>query len=599
VSIRWEGPDTPTDQAELDLWCRAVGPPDSYRPSRSRPGDTVAEEVAFVAWNTNVGRADLGALTRALRAGELTGTPETHFVLLLQEAFRAGDPVPATVADGARSADRIGGERPDRHVGDIRRFARAEGLHLFYAPSMRNGPPGHPDAVIPAPEDRGNAILSTLPLSELLVVELPVERQRRVVVAATIQGIRTDGSPWRLRVASIHLDHVSSWRRFHRSFGAGRAEHARILVEAFAEEPHMVLGGDLNTWLRGGEEEAALILRAHFPGPSDPPDAPTLDAPLFPLNRLVDHLFFRLGDEWIGDYTVAIDRYGSDHRPLVGRIRASQPRRNVPAAEIPDSTLGVGRWAASLPVDPGVSRELERYRGEGQRALPEEYRVGLALHLRARIAAEAEARTREFLSGRCDPFVRVSIGPDRAGLPPELEDRGSLESRFVEDLARLESVACFTVEGMSAEEALRLYTSPDFRTSTESRIEEIREEENLSCVATRGVPVLLAPSRACNRVTWLIRGAMASEHSQVVSNGEDPGLQPVYFKESLKTFVEIPGGLAFHYVNYTRSADMGAISRRLGRRAARDAEERRIREFRQRLPASGAEARDPVTPPGA
>jgi endonuclease/exonuclease/phosphatase family metal-dependent hydrolase len=325
VSVQWEGPNTPTDRAELDLWCRAVGPPESYRPSRSPPGLTVAGELAFVAWNTNVGRADLGALIQDLKAGHLTGVPETHFILLLQEAFRAGDPVPAMVSDGARSAERIGGEVPDRHLRDIRSFAHAEGLHLFYAPSMRNGHPGHPDQARGGPEDRGNAIVSTLPLSDLQIVELPVQKQRRVVVAATVRGNRPDGRPWQLRVASVHLDHVSSWGRFHRSFGAGRADHARILVETFAQEPRMVLGGDLNTWFRGSEEEAVRILRVHFPGPSDPPDAPTLNAPLFPLNRLVDHLFFRLGDDWVGDYTVAGHRYGSDHRPLVGRIRPPDP----------------------------------------------------------------------------------------------------------------------------------------------------------------------------------------------------------------------------------------------------------------------------------
>jgi endonuclease/exonuclease/phosphatase family metal-dependent hydrolase len=323
VSIQWGGPDAPPDRAELDRWCSAVGPPESYHPPHPAAGSPAAEEVAVVAWNTNVGRADLGALVRDLRAGHLTGVPEAHFVLLLQEAFRAGDPVPALMAEGARSADRIGAELRDRHLRDIRSFARAEGLHLFYAPSMRNGGPEPAGEGPVTPEDRGNAILSTLPLSDLQILELPVQKQRRVVVAATVEGTDPDGQPWRLRVASVHLDHISSWGRFHRSFGAGRADHARIIVEAFAHETHMVLGGDLNTWFRGSGEEATRILRAHFPGPSDPPDAPTLSAPPFPLNRLVDHLFFRLGDDRVGDYAVVGDWYGSDHRPLVGRIRPS------------------------------------------------------------------------------------------------------------------------------------------------------------------------------------------------------------------------------------------------------------------------------------
>jgi hypothetical protein len=267
--------------------------------------------------------------------------------------------------------------------------------------------------------------------------------------------------------------------------------------------------------------------------------------------------------------------------PALAQVPAGAP--SGPAPHLPPPTEGVGPWAAYLPLDPGVTREMERYRAQGREALSEEYRNALALHLRGRVAAEAGARTREFLEGRCTPSVRVTFGEEGAALPPELRAQGSAESRFVEGLTRVESVACFEAVGLSAEEALRIFTSPGFRRTTESRIREIRAEGDLSCVETEGVPALLAPSQACNRITWAIQGPMASEHSQVVSNGQGSRFQPIYFKESLKTFVEVPGGLAFHYVNYTRSADMGAISRSIGRRAVQDAEERRIRAFRRQL----------------
>jgi hypothetical protein len=277
--------------------------------------------------------------------------------------------------------------------------------------------------------------------------------------------------------------------------------------------------------------------------------------------------------------------------PALAQVPSEAPP--FPATGGPGLSNALGGWAQSLPLDPGVDRELERYGSDRRQALPEAYRRALTLHLRGRATAEAEARIRGFLEGDCTPFVHVSFGPEAAALPPELRAAGSVESQLVGALIRVESVACFSVEGLSAREALTLYTSPDFRKATESRIREIREEGDLSCVETEGVRALLAPSLACNRITHLLQGPLASEHSQVVSNGEGSRLQLIYFKESLKTFVEVPGGLAFHYVNYTRSAEMGVISRRLGGRAVRDAEERRIREFRQRLPDPGAE-----TPPG-
>ena len=78
------------------------------------------------------------------------------------------------------------------HPIDIVAISRELGLSLIYVPSMRNG--GSPDD--PA-EDRGNAILSTLPLSEPVAVELPGERQRRVVIIAKAASISVASRPSR------------------------------------------------------------------------------------------------------------------------------------------------------------------------------------------------------------------------------------------------------------------------------------------------------------------------------------------------------------------------------------------------------------------
>ena len=79
------------------------------------------------------------------------------------------------------------------------------GLALFYVPSARNGP-NEPGQV---PEDKGNAILSTLPLADLAAIELPFESGRKVAVVATIPG----PSGERIRVASVHLDLASTLTR--------------------------------------------------------------------------------------------------------------------------------------------------------------------------------------------------------------------------------------------------------------------------------------------------------------------------------------------------------------------------------------------------
>jgi endonuclease/exonuclease/phosphatase family metal-dependent hydrolase len=323
--IDWLGPEDRAARAELDQWCRAVGPPVLHEPDPEEDAEAVAvDELVVIAWNTDVGSGELDALVEDLRSGRLTGAPVSHFVLLLQEVYRIGDPIPLHVRAPTRSADRIGSALGgDRKHGAIDQLARRHGLHLFYAPSMRNGHPlpdpgeegGDP------PEDRGNAILSTLPLTNLQVVELPVRKQRRIAVAATVKGRSPGGETWNLRVVSVHLDHISPWRRLHRSLGADRAEHAERLVRAFSDEDRIVLGGDFNSWLRGNRDQAVRLLREHFPAPGDPPDKGTLALPVLPLNRIADHLFFRLPDGWSATYEVIADWYGSDHRPLVGRVR--------------------------------------------------------------------------------------------------------------------------------------------------------------------------------------------------------------------------------------------------------------------------------------
>ena len=107
---------------------------------------------------------------------------------------------------------------------------------------MRNGPPSASD------EDRGNAILSNLPLTDLVAIELPFERQRRVAIAATIAGRTTAGAPWRLRVVSAHLDNIGGAKRAYLAAEYGRTRQARGLLTVLAGSEPTILAGDFNTW---------------------------------------------------------------------------------------------------------------------------------------------------------------------------------------------------------------------------------------------------------------------------------------------------------------------------------------------------------------
>lgn len=237
-------------------------------------------------------------------------SPGVHMVLLLQEVYRKGPEVPGDARPDIRYAGLLGDRSRPRE--EVEAVAAATGLNLYYVPSMRNGSPLDSD------EDRGNAILSSLPLSELAAIELPFERQRRVAVAATVSGRSTSGRPWHLRLVSSHLDNMVGPRRGWIIGGEyARIRQARALLQYLRGETAVVLGGDFNTWFGFGERTYAEIAR-RFPD-SDPDDR----RPTFMGLMRLDHLFFRLPDGWKGGFRRAEERYGSDHYPLVGTLAVS------------------------------------------------------------------------------------------------------------------------------------------------------------------------------------------------------------------------------------------------------------------------------------
>src|SRR5690606_22458341 len=121
---------------------------------RRAPAEPV-DSLVVVTWNVHVGGGDLPRLVADLRAGALTGGARVEaFVLLLQEAHRGGASVPAAPVAGAHG-NGIDAAPPSGARLDVVASARALGLNVLYAPSMRNGD-GASD------EDRGNAILTNL-----------------------------------------------------------------------------------------------------------------------------------------------------------------------------------------------------------------------------------------------------------------------------------------------------------------------------------------------------------------------------------------------------------------------------------------------------
>jgi endonuclease/exonuclease/phosphatase family metal-dependent hydrolase len=199
--------------------------------------------------------------------------------------------------------------------GEVVAAARQQGLGVYYAPSMRNG------RARSGADDRGNAILSTLPLSDLEAVELPLERQRRVVILATVR-LGAAGPP--MRLADVHLENRSGWLLPNqRATGIGRRDQMRALLRTVRLDGPTVLAGDLNTWAYGTAEPVVgdLVGSQRFTFTPLPEGEPTLVAFFGLYARQLDYVFFRLPDGWSGDSRRVASRYGSDHYPLLAWVR--------------------------------------------------------------------------------------------------------------------------------------------------------------------------------------------------------------------------------------------------------------------------------------
>jgi endonuclease/exonuclease/phosphatase family metal-dependent hydrolase len=318
-SISWISPPDAEVRHELARWCGSVGP--AVLESKANPsGARIGDRLVVISWNIHVGGGNVDALLERLQRGDFTaGHPVRQYVLLLQEAFRSGDDVPAVLPQRFRPPSRIAPTLSGRSREDVLTLANAHRpVSLFYVPSMRNG------GIVRPVEDRGNAILSTLPLDAPMAIELPLERQRRVAIAATIR-VRSAGVLRTLRVVDVHLD--TAVAPLHGGPFAARRRQVEALVASLTDESTpTVVAGDFNTW--GGADEPALkLMRRAFQLTGErPAGARNADARLGPtwagplgIHATLDHVFARAVPAM--DVRRLDDRFGSDHFPLLVEIR--------------------------------------------------------------------------------------------------------------------------------------------------------------------------------------------------------------------------------------------------------------------------------------
>ncbi len=282
---------------------------DLARPAES---ERAASQSSFVvlSWNVWVGRGRLLEVVERLAAGEWGVPAGVPPVLLIQEAYRSDDSVPER-SNGYAARELVTRIRPRQDIVEV---TRRLGWNLRYVPSMRNGGER---------SDRGNAILTPLPLGPATAIELPFVLQRRVAVGA---AVTLGGHP--LRLVSAHL--APRGPAGHKWLGAaGRAlQTAHLLADL--EGPTVVLGADLNLGRGRVERTWRLLVEGGFEF-GVPPELPAWRHTYHALPRLVlDYILFRNPAGAIRSARVqrvdedpsdrGPDVFGSDHHPLIARI---------------------------------------------------------------------------------------------------------------------------------------------------------------------------------------------------------------------------------------------------------------------------------------
>jgi endonuclease/exonuclease/phosphatase family metal-dependent hydrolase len=225
--------------------------------------------ITAITWNTHSGRGDISRLASDLDRGTLASPAAQVSLLFLQEVTAA-------------------------ELEDIAR------------------PRGWATAFVQVRSDdsrRGNAIVSSVALTDRRAVPLPRVRQSRAAVTARVEIAGRE-----LFVASVHLENRVSWWRGGLLSDTARHEQAEGLLRALPADGPGILGGDLNTWLCPNEPAWRALARRFADTPGWP------GSPTFGNRLVLDHVLMDLPEGWRAARRVLADDYGSDHHPVLALV---------------------------------------------------------------------------------------------------------------------------------------------------------------------------------------------------------------------------------------------------------------------------------------
>ncbi len=262
----------------------------------------------------------------------------------------------------------------------------------------------------------------------------------------------------------------------------------------------------------------------------------------------------------------------------------------APVAFAGSSQEGAGQspvvaWLDSIPYDERANDAIDLFAREKRNEFDDGYAARLASGVRMLVAADVERQLGRLSSGERTPIIDVTILDSGFASAEGKPSDNKTEREFEKSFVRIEMLAFFENETTAPRTALGMYTDPDFRKTISSRLKRIWNEGKEVCAEAGGVKFVLDPIACCDAIAELHLDDISVQHAQTVRNTGGKGYQAVFFKESLKTFVRLPDGLAFHYIAYTRTVSMGGVTAKIGRGKIEESERKAVAEIGRRLAA--------------
>ena len=270
----------------------------------------MATELTVVTFNLHGGVDAWGRRYDAVSVASSLGAD----VLLLQETWN-NDGEPTMAQQIAHEMDATvhevelaRGRRAQPHESAPARWSRArarfDGDHALYLDSVRplEGKLSQSARVREAtPGSLGLAIVSRLPLSTTRSVDLGPLRRDRARRSVLIAETEFDGGP--IQIVCVHMGHLTH--------GSPRHFSKLSSIADSLGGPHSatIIGGDMNLW----GPPVSLQMRGWHRAVKDK------TWPSWRPHSQIDHLL--VGDKLRVVGGRAVDERGSDHRPLLARLR--------------------------------------------------------------------------------------------------------------------------------------------------------------------------------------------------------------------------------------------------------------------------------------